>query len=99
MDRPGDFADGLVTEGQQLGIKEDRINLPDPVPGHRDAAFLRETLTRGLGFGQHPGERLSIEMALVERDPAFLHDTRHDARLGRAGSDRADPAVQSFPQR
>ena len=71
--------DGFVAEGDEIGVEKDRLDLPEAFPGNGDVAFFREAFAGFLRFGKHAGERGGVEMALIERDPAFFDDAGDDA--------------------
>ena len=83
------LANRRVTEVDELRMERLRGDPPEPLP--RDLhAGLRGKSSRGpLRRREHRRERFGLEMPLVERERAVLDHARDDARLRRAGADRA----------
>src|SRR5205085_2688120 len=70
---------GFVAEGDEIVVEEDRFDLPEAFPTHGDVSFFRESFAGFVSFGEHARESGGVEMALVERDPAFFHDAGDNA--------------------
>ena len=75
---PRDLADRLVGEADQRVVEEDRLDAPDPLPRHLDVLLGREALRRLLRRREHRGERVRVEVALVEELLGGLDDRGDD---------------------
>ena len=81
-DVPRHLADRLVAEVDQLGVEEDRLDLPDLVQRRpRSSPPAAKRSRARLGVGEHRGERPGVEVTLVEHLLRRLDDRRDDARL------------------
>jgi hypothetical protein len=78
------LTNGFVAQRDKFVVERARRDLPKAFPRNFDVAFLGKFFAGDFGFSQHLGELGGIEMALVERDAAFLDDAGNDAGLGRA---------------
>ena len=105
MQRTGRQSMGVARRFRAIASSQNAISsllnrigsmLPEPLPCNFDFSVLREFLARVSRFAQHSRERSRIEMALIERDPAFFDDAGDDPRLGCARTDRANAAVARF---
>ena len=88
-----DLANRFIAKFDQLVVERHRLDLPESLPRDGHVSFLRKPFARFPRLAQHRRQRRRIEMALIERDPAFLHHAGHDAWLRQAGADRANAAV------
>ena len=81
MRSAADLANRFVATIDQLLIERPRLDLPEPLPANGDAPFLRESCACLARFLQHLRQRPTIEMTLIERNPAFLDHAGHDSRF------------------
>jgi len=80
----------------QLRIEQDRLDLPQTLPGDAHIAFARKSLAGFTRFLEHSSQSVSIKVPLIERDPAFLNDAGDNAGFRRAGADRANASIATF---
>src|ERR1043165_8377719 len=90
------FLDGRIAHFDELGMEWPGLDLPEAFPRNLHVALLRKALGGVLCLLEHLREFRGVEMALVERDAAFLDDARHDPGLGGARTDRADPVAAAL---
>src|SRR6187401_2054466 len=84
---------GFVSELDQLGVEQNRLDAPYLLPFDLDVFLSPEALARVLRLGEHHRELRGIEMTLVEENRACLDDGRDDSRPCDAAPHRADRAV------
>src|SRR4051812_38177393 len=58
--------DGSVAEGDEVIVEEDRLDLPEALPGNGDVAFGGEAFAGFPRVSQHTGEGRGVEVALVQ---------------------------------
>src|ERR1051325_2847952 len=90
------LANRFFAKIDKIFVKQNRLDAPNPFPGKIDISFSSEFLACAFCFAQHSRERAGIEMALIQRDPAFFDHACDDARFGCAGTDRANAAVAAL---
>ena len=79
MARCASFLDRFIAEIDQLRIEQNGFDIPKAFPGNANSAFAGETLRGRTRVREHGCQRRGVEMALIERDAAFLDDAGHDA--------------------
>ena len=91
---PHVFADRRVAQLDQVGVEQDRLDLPDAIPLDARSSLRRRSARWPLWPRlQHQRQRIGVQVALVERHVALADDRGDDARLGDDAADGADAAV------
>src|SRR4051794_17427076 len=83
----------LLAKANKLGMKRLRHDVPQAIPSHFDISLDCKSLTRLSRLRVHLGERVGIQMTLVECDATLFDDAGHNARLRAARTDCTDAAI------
>ena len=85
--------DRFVGQLDQLGVKRERLDLPELAPGDLDPLLGGDEPAGLPGLAVHGGQGAGVEVALIERHLGLAHDGRDDAGPCRHAADRADAAM------